>query len=94
MLRIRSPALGASGTPTPAAANIGPRQSLADQRVADVASVHRHLPQLAAVDVLVAVDAGQGYGLAVEQSLQPVPRAGLAKRIATSTLLSGVGGIG
>jgi hypothetical protein len=59
MLRIRSPALGALGAPTPPPAAVGARQPLADQRVADVATVHRNVAQLAAVDVLVAIDARQ-----------------------------------
>jgi hypothetical protein len=61
LLRNRSAILGGLGAPTPASAGIGPRQPLADQRVADVASVHRDVAQLAAVDVLVAVDARQGH---------------------------------
>jgi hypothetical protein len=58
-----------SAAPTPPPAAIGPRQALADQRVADVAAVDRHVAQLAAVDVLVAADARQ----ANSGSLGPPP---------------------
>ncbi len=70
-LAIAQLRLAASAAPTPSPAGVGPRQTLADQRVADVASIHRCVAQFAAVDVFVAVDARQADGAAIEQLHQP-----------------------
>src|SRR6185369_7992094 len=67
-----------TSAPRPPAAGIPARQPLADQLRADVRSVHPHVAQLAAVAVLVAVDARQCDRPRIEQLLE-APGCGKAQ---------------
>jgi hypothetical protein len=65
-----------SPAPRPAAAGIGAGEAFGDQHGAGVAAVgEADVAELAAIDILVAVDRRQGEGLG-EQFLQPLGRPG------------------